>query len=478
MDKELFQLLAETAVKLQSESEPLIKTKQLSKSPTVRAYANVVNQGDDLFADILYKYLNGDVEVDEAVSKLNNREGALIKAGNYYQRLEGHHPIYQKLLANRLFQAEPEKALEVIKIIRDQLPSNMSPGTDPDKLIYTTRDLHGIIGHGGNFKSNTMGQINTEVTPKEIVDQLYPDLVDAVYRAGYLETNPAQQLMVEKAGEALGMPDPDKQSLKVRQSLAKQSKTFPILPSQLEGVPEATARVVPPDTGNVGRLGITKLSDVYDLGKARGGLNIGATLPVPIPTGSQLRQNALGVGAGAVTGAITPESAYAAGKGDWRTAAVEGVKAATTGAVVGGATQAALTSLMPRAAAALTSGPAAPLVAGVSAGLALQDAAQAFRAGQSGRSIPLQRKIEQTQQAKRREQDVAKFRAAMPGPASNRRMQANLSGNLSPQQIESFRAGGGNAAMMRDGLSVQQVIERGSSLRLKKIVNSTIRDQV
>jgi hypothetical protein len=199
---------------------------------------------------------------------------------------------------------------------------------------------------------------------------------------------------------------------------------------------------------------------------------------LPMPSRQFVTQNALGVGTGAAIGAITPESAYAAGKGDWRTAAVEGVKAATTGAVVGGATQAALTSLMPRAAAALTSGPAAPLVAGVSAGLALQDAAQAFRAGQSGRSIPLQRKIEQTQQAKRREQDVATFRAAMPGPASNRRMQANLSGNLSPQQIESFRAGGGNAAMMRDGLSVQQVIERGSSLRLKKIVNSTIRDQV
>ena len=114
MDKELFQLLAETAVKLQSESEPLIKSKQLSKSPTVRAYANVVNQGDDLFADILYKYLNGDVEVDEAVRKLNSREGTLIKAGNYYKQLEGHHPIYQKLLANRLFKADPKKALEVI----------------------------------------------------------------------------------------------------------------------------------------------------------------------------------------------------------------------------------------------------------------------------------------------------------------------------------------------------------------------------
>jgi len=290
MDKELFQLLAETAVKLQSESEPLIKSKQLSKSPTVRAYANVVNQGDDLFADILYKYLNGDVEVDEAVRKLNSREGTLIKAGNYYQRLEGHHPIYQKLLANRLFKADPKKALEVIKIIRDQLPDAMSPGTDPDKLIYTTRDLHGIIGHGGNFKSNTMGEINTEVTPKEIVDQLYPDLIDAVYRAGYLETNPAQQLLVKKAGEAVGVTDPDKQSLKVRQSLAKQSKAFPILTTQLEGVAEATARVVPPDPGNVGRLGIKDLYGALELARARGPLNMGGYLPLPIPTGSQLKQ--------------------------------------------------------------------------------------------------------------------------------------------------------------------------------------------
>lgn len=478
MDKELFQLLAETAVKLQSESEPLIKSRQLSKSPTVRAYANVVNQGDDAFADILYKYLNGDVEVDEVVRKLNNREGALIKAGNFYKRLEGHHPIYQKLLANRLFKADPRKALEVIKIIRDQLPDNIAPGTDPDKLIYTTRPLHGIIGHGGNFKANTMGTVNTEVTPKEIVDQLYPDLVDAVYRAGYLETNPAHQLVINKTGEALGMTDPNKQSQSIRKSLRIQSEAFPFDPTELPGVSEATARVVPPDPGNVGRLGIQDLSGAYELGLARGAKNIGGYLPIPIPTGPQLRQNALGVGLGAATEAITPESAYAAGKGDWRTAATEATKSIGTGAVVGGAVQAGLTNLMPRAAAALASGPALPYVTAVSTGLALQDAAQAYRAGKAGRSIPLQQKIEQTEQGKRRQQDVAQFRAAMPGPASRNRMQANLSGKLSPQQIESFKAGGGNAAMMRDGLSVQQVIERGSSLRLRKVLESTIRKEV
>jgi len=312
MDNELFQLLAETAVKLQSESDPLIKSKQLPKSATVRAYGNVVNQGDDLFADILYKYLNGDVEVDEVVRKLNNREGVLIKAGNFYKRLEGHHPIYQKLLANRLFKADPKKALEVIKIIKDQLPNNISPGTDPDKLIYTTRDLHRIIGHGGDFRSNTAGEINTEVTPKQIVDQLYPDLVDAVYRAGYLETNPAQQLMIKKAGEAFGMSDPDKQALKVRQSLAKQSKGFPVLPDQLEGVPEATARVVPPDPSNVSRLGITKLSDVYNLGKTRGGLNLGMSLiPDPRPALKAVRENPRGAAAGVAVSALNPEVAQA-----------------------------------------------------------------------------------------------------------------------------------------------------------------------
>lgn len=293
MDKELFQLLAETAVKLQSESEPLIKSRQLSKSPTVRAYANVVNQGDDAFADILYKYLNGDIEVDEAVRKLNSREGALIRAGNFYKQLEGHHPIYQKLLANRLFKADPQKALEVIKIIKDQLPENLSPGTDPDKLIYTTRSLHGIIGHGGNFKANTGGSINTEVTPKQIVDQLYPDLVDAVYRAGYLETNPAHRLMVNKVGEALGVTDPDKQPLKVRQRLAKQSKQFPIFPANLEGVSEATARVVPPDPGNALRAGIKGLGNVYELGKYRGAQNIGAITP----------ELAMGVGGSLLAGA-------------------------------------------------------------------------------------------------------------------------------------------------------------------------------
>jgi hypothetical protein len=314
MDKELFQLLAEAAVKLQSESNPLIKGRQLSKSPTVRAYGNVVNQGDDLFADILYKYLNGEVEVDEAVRKLNNREGTLIKAGNFYKRLEGHHPIYQKLLANRLFNADPKKALEVIKIIRDQLPGNLSPGTDPDKLIYTTRDLHGIIGHGGNFKSNTQGLINTEVTPKEIVNQLYPDLVDAVYRAGYLQTNPAQQSLMKRVGEAFGVTDPDKQSSKVRQSLAKQSTGFPHLPSQLEGVAEATARVVPPDPGNALRILGTNpnLSDVEALGKYRGGQNIGMNLmPDPRSALRAIKENPRGAAAGVAMSALNPEVAQA-----------------------------------------------------------------------------------------------------------------------------------------------------------------------
>ena len=208
------------------------------------------------------------------------------------------------------------------------------------------------------------------------------------------------------------------------------------------------------------------------------GKNIGGYLPVPIPSMRDIKQNPLGMGIGAATEAITPESAYAAGKGDWRTAATEAAKSIGTGAVVGGAVQAGLTNLMPRAAAALASGPALPYVTAVSTGLALQDAAQAYRAGKAGRSIPLQQKIEQTEQGKRRQQDVAQFRAAMPGPASRNRMQANLSGKLSPQQIESFRAGGGNAAMMRDGLSVQQVIERGSSLRLRKVLESTIRKEV
>lgn len=267
-----------------------------------------------------------------------------------------------------------------------------------------------------------------------------------------------------------------------------------IPPDQLERLQKAGLATSPQEAARLhvgttkigGRLPDVKIEELLKINASgnltragsQGVQNIGGYLPIPIPTGSQLRQNALGMGLGAATEAITPESAYAAGKGDWRTAAVEGVKAAATGAITGGAIQAGLTNLMPRVAASLASGPVMPLVAGVGAALTLQDAAQAYRAGQSGRSIPLQKKVEQTQQDKRRQQDVAQFRAAMPGLASKNRMQADLSGRLSPQQIESFRAGGGNAAMMRDGLSVQQVIERGSSLRLKKIVNSTIRDQV
>jgi hypothetical protein len=47
-------------------------------------------------------------------------------------------------------------------------------------------------------------------------------------------------------------------------------------------------------------------------------------------------------------------------------------------------------------------------------------------------------------------------------------IKADLSGKLSAAQIRSFQAGGGQAAMLRDGLTREQVIERGSALLLKQ----------
>jgi hypothetical protein len=126
MDKELKTLLKDAATKLKEESAPLIKSKQIPKSHVVRAYGNIVNQGDDLFADLLYRYLSGEFEIDEAVKKLNSREGTLIKAGKFFQLLEGHHPIYQKLLANRLFGTNADKALDVVDIVRKSVPKYRS----------------------------------------------------------------------------------------------------------------------------------------------------------------------------------------------------------------------------------------------------------------------------------------------------------------------------------------------------------------
>jgi hypothetical protein len=61
--------------------------------------------------------------------------------------------------------------------------------------------------------------------------------------------------------------------------------------------------------------------------------------------------------------------------------------------------------------------------------------------------------------------------ASKPTPiptTSKPRIKADLSGKLSAAQIRSFQAGGGQAAMLRDGLTREQVIERGSALLLKQ----------
>ena len=61
--------------------------------------------------------------------------------------------------------------------------------------------------------------------------------------------------------------------------------------------------------------------------------------------------------------------------------------------------------------------------------------------------------------------------ASKPKPvptASKPRIKPNLTGKLSAAQIRTFQLGGGQAAMLRDGLTREQVIERGSALLLKQ----------
>jgi len=287
MDKELLQLLTEAAIKLQTESEPLLASKQLNKSATVRAYGNIVNQGDDLFADILHRYLGGEIEVDEVVQKLNSRESSIINSGRFYKQLQGHHPIYQKLLANRLFNADPRKSLEVLRIIRDQLPSDIAPGTDPNKLIYTSEYLHRLLGHGGNYKNNTSGTVVHEASPKDIVKALSPEIEEAAYRAGYLSEHPAQKHLLNKISEALGVSNPLDYNLRSRRIMAKDSRNM-LMPHLLEGVEQQFSRAIGPDVSNLfnAASSFTRAkgsglinAGAFDLGRLRAPNNMGAITP-------------------------------------------------------------------------------------------------------------------------------------------------------------------------------------------------------
>lgn len=319
MDKELKTLLKDAATKLKKESAPLIKSKQIPKSHVVRAYGNIVNQGDDLFADLLYRYLSGEFEIDEAVKKLNSREGTLIKAGKFFQLLEGHHPIYQKLLANRLFGTNADKALDVVDIVRKSVPENIGPGTDPTKLIQSTKNLHLLLGHGGNFRSNTAGILSDELSAPQMALALNPDLNEAAYRAGYLDTHPAQRRLINSIEEALGATNVEQLPIAARRNLLKASKDMGIRPELLYGVSEATSRAVPPNVNNLAKFGITNPAQANLLGRARGPMNAGFVTPE-----LSIRTAGLGIGAlgglldykeGRSKGLSRPQSVARAGAG-------------------------------------------------------------------------------------------------------------------------------------------------------------------
>lgn len=283
MDKELENLLVSAAIKFKEEAEPLLKSKQLNKSPTVRAYSNIINQQGPEFANLLDRYMSGEIGIDEAVRKINSKETTLIGKGSFYKGLQGHHVIYQKLLGNRLFNQDPKTALLVVKNLADKLPEDLQPGTDPNKLIYTSRDLHRFM-HGGDFKNLTTGGLQAGASVDNLLEYLDPNVVEAVYNAEYVKANPAQKKLIDNIGEALGVTDPDQLDTKAKGRLLRASKDFPFDANQLSDEILRQGQMsgqefVPPDVSNVYKtLGKNPtIESVQALAQQRGPLNIGAS---------------------------------------------------------------------------------------------------------------------------------------------------------------------------------------------------------
>lgn len=281
MDKELENLLVSAAIKFKEEAEPLLKSKQLNKPPTVRAYSNIINQQGPEFTNLLDRYMSGEIGIDEAVRKINSKETALIGKGSFYKGLQGHHVIYQKLLGNRLFNQDPKTALLVVKNLADKLPEGLQPGTDPNKLIYTSRDLHNRFLHGGDFRNLTTGGLQAGASADDLLNFLDPDVVEAVYNAEYTKANPAQKQLIDKIGEALGVTNPDQLDTKAKGRLLRASKDFPFDANQLSDEvlrqgQMAGQEFIPPDVSNVFKLGSKPtIEAVQALAQQRGSANIG-----------------------------------------------------------------------------------------------------------------------------------------------------------------------------------------------------------
>lgn len=478
--------------------------KQIGEFPVIldtskrnRAVRAFLNQTGPEFVEPLVNwyeqfYRRGNLDPSTLLQQIGNKESSLrapAKTGRG-SGTEAHHQIALST-ADRLKNMPLKDQLETFSLLR---ALGFPVGTYPEEMLMLSRWRHqgdpvGVTAHSdpvrfmpGVDSSVDQGVWKAEpfpagTSPQEAVERLIDETIrpqNLMNQLAFSQPDEAQgrKIMNQIAGGDLWTGDLQQRASLAKEVEAARNRGILVDMSQYVRNPQIKGPIPESDLAEYLKIGkvLPIVSDSVDYNAGLGTEAYGQLK-------KHLSRNWRGELLNSATAAITPESAHAAGRGDWGTAAAEAVKSIGTNAVVGGATNAALSHLMPRAAAALASGPVMPLVAGVGTGLLLQDTAQAYRAGKAGRSPTLQRKIEQTEQNKRKLQDAAEFRNAMPGHAYKNRMPANLSGNLSPQQIESFKSGGGNAAMMRDGLTVQQVMERGQALRLKEIHAKILREQ-
>lgn len=475
-----------------------VKDEKIRFSELKRAYGTALLQGTDRYRS---KIEGANEDATKAVQQTNTAETGVRGKANFAPRNQSHHGTGLKIITNPTLDAAAKHGAPWLSEYLDELDKlgYQGYGDTGQGFISLPERIHIPIAHEGDAFTAFMGSpFGADIDPRKaaraqasnIDGQIIASTKAAENKymarqrllAGqYTGNDPIANPTATKAAlNALGITSQFMDEEVLRQTGMDSPYQLTLSPKDLKAM-ESDPR---------GWIRSGRPYEIWSNPSIFGVTPGGAAIQ---QAGKLINKNRLGALTGAGFGGADREVGKKLGQGDYRGAAVQLGTNATIGAASEAALKAGSKSLLkalakraPALASRIVAGSAASggLLAPALAAYGLYDIADGVVEGATGKGVS-QRVVDSgalntgsvslkpaTAQQKANYTNISnrmngRKPAAIPA-TSKPRIKADLSGKLSAAQIRTFQAGGGQAAMLRDGLTREQVIERGSALLLKQ----------
>jgi len=475
-----------------------VKDEKIRFSELKRAYGTALLQGTDRYRS---KIEGANEDASKAVQQTNTAEAGVRGKANFAPRNQSHHGTGLKIITNPTLDAAAKHGAPWLSEYLDELDKlgYQGYGDTGQGFISLPERIHIPIAHEGDAFTAFMGSpFGSDIDPRKAARAQASNIdgqIIASTKAAENKYMARQRLLAGQytGNDPIANPTATKAALNAL-GLTAQSIDEEILKQVGVDSPyELTLNSKDLKAMESDPRGWIQSGRPYEIW-SNPTFGSGPFRPADITKAIKgLKANKLGALAGVAFGGVDKEVGKKLGKGDYMGALTQTATQAVPAAGVGALSQAggktllkALAKRAPALASRVVAGSAASggLLAPALAAYGLYDIADGVVEGATGKGIS-QRVVDSgalntgsvslkpaTAQQKANYTNISnrmngRKPAAIP-TTSKPRIKADLSGKLSAAQIRSFQAGGGQAAMLRDGLTREQVIERGSALLLRQ----------